>query len=178
MSRIVGALTLGVVLLVPTVARAQAALAGTVKDSSGAVLPGVTVEASSDALIEKARVAVTDGSGLYRIVDLVPGTYTVTFSLASFSTFKREGVELSGSLTATIDAELRPGSISETIVVSGTVVGVDVQSPRRQQVLDREVITQLPVSRTFFGLAALTPGIDVALDAQDAGGINAGQVNS
>jgi hypothetical protein len=178
MSRIVGALTLSVVFLIPAMVHAQASIAGTVKDSSGAVLPGVTVEASSDVLIEKVRIAVTDGSGLYRIVDLVPGTYTVTFSLASFSTFKREGLELSGSLTATIDAELRPGSIAETVVVTGTVVGVDVQSPRRQQVLDRAVITDLPVARTFFGLAALTPGIEVGLNAQDGGGINAPQVNS
>jgi hypothetical protein len=178
MTRIVGVLTLSVVLLVPVVAHAQASLTGTVKDSSGAVLPGVTVEAASDALIEKARIAVTDGSGQYRIVDLVPGTYRVTFTLASFSTVRHEAIELSGSVTALIDAELQPGNVAETVVVTAVPASVDLQSPRRQQVLDREVITQLPVSRTFFGLAALTPGIDIALDAQDAGGINAPQVNS
>jgi hypothetical protein len=178
MSRLVVALTIGVAVLVPASAHAQASIVGTVRDSSGAVLPGVTVEAASDVLIERARVAVTDGAGVYRIVDLVPGTYSVTFSLASFSTSRREGVELSGSFTATVDAELRPGNVAETVVVTAITSSVDLQSPRRQQVLDREAITQLPVARTFFGLAALTPGIDVALDAQDGGGINAPQVNS
>ena len=178
MPRIVRALTIGLLLLVPSAAHVQASVAGTVKDSSGAVLPGVTVEAASDVLIEKVRSAVTDGSGRYRIVDLVPGTYSVTFTLASFSTVRREAIELSGSLTALVDAELQPGNVSETVVVTAVPASVNLQSPRRQQVLDREVITQLPVSRTFFGLAALTPGIDIALDAQDAGGINAPQVNS
>src|SRR5262245_31819328 len=91
-------------LLLPTIALAQAVIAGTVKDSSGAVLPGVTIEATSPALIEKARFAVTDGSGQYRVEDLRPGTYTVSFSLTGFNTFKREGVELTGSFTATISA--------------------------------------------------------------------------
>jgi hypothetical protein len=178
MSRFVVGLAITLVVVVPVSVLAQASIVGTVRDSSGAILPGVTVEAASDVLIEKARVAVTNGSGVYRIVDLVPGVYQVTFTLASFSTHKREGLELSGSFTATVDAELRPGNLAETVVVSAITTGVDLQSPRRQQVLDRETITQLPVARSFFGLAALTPGIDVALDAQDGGGINAPQVNS
>ena len=96
--------------LVPSTAFAQAVIAGTVKDSSGAVLPGVTVEAASPALIEKVRTAVTDGTGQYRVEDLRPGTYTVTFTLQGFSTFKREGIELTGSFTATINADLKVGS--------------------------------------------------------------------
>src|SRR5688572_25812646 len=88
---------LGIVILAPSIALAQASIAGVARDASGAVLPGVTVEASSPALIEKVRSAVTDGSGQYRIVDLRPGTYAVTFSLTGFSSVKREGVELTGT---------------------------------------------------------------------------------
>ena len=89
----------------PAAACAQASIAGVVKDSSGAVLPGVTVEAASPALIEKTRTVVTDGTGQYRIVDLRPGTYTVTFTLSGFSTVKREGIELTGSFAATVNAD-------------------------------------------------------------------------
>src|SRR3954463_6209259 len=93
----------GVLVLLPTAAFAQATLAGVAKDASGAVLPGVTVEASSPALLEKARSAITDGTGQYQIVNLRPGTYTVTFTLSGFSTIKREGVEISGVATYTIN---------------------------------------------------------------------------
>src|SRR5262245_65231495 len=112
-------------VLLPTIAYAQATITGTVKDSSGAVLPGVTVEASSPALIEKVRTVVTDGGGQYRVVDLRPGTYAVTFSLAGFSTVRREGIELSGSLTATVNADLRVGTLEETITVTGDSPIVD-----------------------------------------------------
>src|SRR3954466_8230795 len=115
-------------LLVPAVSYAQASIAGTVKDPSGAVLPGVTVEASSPALIEKVRSVVTDGTGQYRIVDLRPGTYAVTFTLTGFSPIKREGIELSGSFVATVNADLRVGSVEETVTVSGVSPVVDVQS--------------------------------------------------
>ena len=100
---------LGFVVMFPSSASAQASITGVVKDASGAVLPGVTVEASSPDLIEKARTATTDDGGRYRIVDLRTGTYTVTFTLPGFATVRREGVVLSGSFTATIDAELRSG---------------------------------------------------------------------
>src|SRR5204862_5954394 len=95
------------------------AIAGVAKDTTGAVLPGVSVEASSPALIEKVRTVVTDTEGQYKIVDLRPGTYTVTFTLAGFSTVKREGIELSASFTATVNAELRVGALEETVTVSG-----------------------------------------------------------
>src|SRR5437868_4716778 len=98
-------------LAAPAVARAQSAIAGVVKDASGAVLPGVTVEAASPALIEKVRSVTTDGSGQYKVVDLRPGAYSVTFSLPGFSTVKRDGVELAGSFTATVNADLRVGSV-------------------------------------------------------------------
>src|SRR5215470_4221931 len=94
-------------LFLPATVWAQAAIAGVVRDSSGAVLPGVTVDAASDALIEKVRAAVTDATGQYRIVDLRPGSYTVTFSLPGFATFKREGIELSGTFTATVNADMK-----------------------------------------------------------------------
>src|SRR3954469_23640315 len=96
-------------LVVPTAAYAQASITGVVKDTSGAVLPGVTVEASSPALIEKARPVLTDGTGQYRIEDLRPGSYAVTFTLAGFSTIRREGIELTGSFVASINTELRVG---------------------------------------------------------------------
>src|SRR3989442_542855 len=101
--------------MVPAAAYAQVALAGTVKDASGAVLPGVTVEAASPVLIEKTRTAVSDATGQYRIESLTPGTYTVTFTLSGFSTLKREGVELSGNGVITINADLKVGGVAETI---------------------------------------------------------------
>ena len=115
-----------VVGLFPSILYAQASITGTVKDALGALLPGVTVEASSPALIEKVRSAVTDGTGQYRIVDLRPGTYAVTFTLAGFSSVKREGIELTGSFTATVNADLQVGSIAETVTVSGAAPMVDV----------------------------------------------------
>src|SRR5713101_4672716 len=113
------------VLLLPVAAHAQAAITGVAKDVSGGVLPGVTVEAASPVLIEKVRAAVTDGTGQYRIVDLRPGTYTVTFTLTGFSTVKREDIELTGAFTATVNADLKVGTVQETITVSGETPIVD-----------------------------------------------------
>ncbi len=144
-------------VLVPTAAYAQASITGTVKDTSSAVLPGVSVEAASPVLIEKIRTAVTDGTGQYRIVDLRPGSYTVTFTLPGFSTFKREGIELEGSFTATVNAELRVGAIEETITVTGETPIVDVQSVRRQVTLANDVITAIPASRSYAGIMQLIP---------------------
>lgn len=149
------ALTLFV--LAPAIAFAQASITGVVKDSSGAVLPGVTVEASSPDLIEKSRVAATDDGGRYRIVDLRTGTYTVTFTLNGFGPVRREGIQLSGSFTATIDAELKVGGVQETVTVTGESPIVDVQSIRRQTVIDNEVITSLPATRSYNSLMQLMP---------------------
>src|SRR5262245_26373933 len=106
-------------MLLPRVVAAQttAGITGVARDASGAVLPGVTVEASSPALIEKVRTAITDGQGQYTITDLRPGTYTVTFTLTGFSTYKREGVDLSAGFTAAVNAELRVGALQETVTV-------------------------------------------------------------
>ena len=131
-------------LVTPSVVFAQASITGTVRDTSGAVLPGVTVEATSPALIEKARTATTDGNGQYRIVDLRAGQYTVTFTLPGFSTVKREGIALEGTFTATINADMRVGELTETITVTGESPIVDVQSVRRQMVLDNEIISAIP----------------------------------
>ena len=135
-------------VLLPALAFAQASITGVVKDSSGAVLPGVTVETSSPALIEKTRTAVTDGSGLYRILDLRPGTYTVTFSLPGFSSVKRDGIELSGSFIASINADMKVGGVAETITVSGETPIVDVQSVKRQTTISNETLTTVPTARS------------------------------
>src|SRR5215203_3419169 len=112
-------------VLMPTIAFAQATITGTVKDASGAVLPGVNVEASSPVLIEKVRTVVTDGEGRYQLVELRPGTYSVTYSLAGFSTFNRDGLVLAANFAATINAELRVSAVEETIVVTGATPLVD-----------------------------------------------------
>ena len=146
-------------VVVPTAAFSQAVIAGTVKDASGAILPGVVVEATSPALIEKVRTAVTDGTGQYRIEDLRPGVYTVTFTLQGFSTFRREGVELSGSFTATINADLKVGALAETITVTGETPVVDVQSARREVTLNSDAIKSIPTVRSYNALVIVVPGV-------------------
>ena len=150
------------VIIIPSVAAAQGSIAGSVRDASGAVLPGVTVEASSPALIEKTRSVVTDGTGQYKIVDLRPGTYTVTFALPGFSTVRRDGIELNGAFTATVNADLRVGAVAETITVSGETPIVDIQSTTRQQVLDHGVIDSVPTGRLVQNLGVLLPGVSVS----------------
>jgi hypothetical protein len=130
-----------------------------VRDTSGAVLPGATVEAGGPALIERARTAVSDGSGQYRITDLPPGTYSVTFSLSGFTRVVREAVVLSGSGVTTINADLRVGALEETITVTGETPVVDVQSTRREMVINAETLATAPVTRTYGALLAAIPGI-------------------
>jgi hypothetical protein len=154
------AVLLGALLLAPAGVHAQTAtIAGVVTDASGAVLPGVTVEASSPVLTEKVRSVATDGTGQYRIVALPPGTYSVTFTLPGFSIVKRDGVQLTGAITADIDVQLRVGGLEETITVSGESPIVDVQSARRQQVIDGEVLQTLPTSRSYNDVLQLVPGV-------------------
>src|SRR5713226_5829122 len=149
-------------LAIPAAAFAQqtnGGIAGVARDASGAVLPGVTVEASSPVLIERVRVVTTDGEGRYNIVDLPPGTYTVAFSLVGFSTAKREGLELSSGFTATVNIEMRVGSLEETITVSGSSPIVDTQNVRKQVVATRDVLDALPTStKSIYTLVALAPG--------------------
>src|SRR5262245_54147885 len=157
--RTVSGFVLAVVVLFPALASAQATIAGTVRDTSGAILPGVTVEASSPVLIEKVRTAVTDGSGQYQVVNLRPGTYTVTFSLAGFSTVRREGIELTAASVANISADLRVGTLEETITVTGESPIVDVQSTSRNQTLSSEVLSAVPATRGYNALVFLVPSV-------------------
>jgi hypothetical protein len=156
--------------LFPTSAFAQASLTGIVRDTSGAVLPGVTVDAASPVLIEGVRSAFTDGTGRYRIENLRPGTYVVTFALPGFATVQREGITLTGTFVATVNAELRVGAVEETVTVTGESPVVDVQSTGRQRVLDREVIDVVPSNRSISFTAGLMPGITRS-GRHDVGGI-------
>jgi hypothetical protein len=167
-------LTLGAALAVfvmsSGLAHAQPMITGVVKDTSGAVLPGVTVEASSPALIEKTRSVTTDGTGQYRIVDLRPGDYTVTFSLSGFNTSKREGVKLEGSFVATINADLRVGALTETITVSGESPIVDVQSSQTTRTIESGTFAAIPSSRGYAAVTVLMPGISA--QGADVGGVS------
>src|SRR5215831_11240346 len=129
------------VAFTPTLARAQATLAGVVRDASEAVLPGVTVEVSSPVLIEKVRTATTDGTGQYRLTQLPPGTYSMTVTLTGFTTVKREGIEVTGSGVIPINVALRVGAVAETVTVTGETPVVDTQSARRQSVLSNDIIS-------------------------------------
>ena len=162
--------TLGA-LAMPSVVFAQASIGGSVKDTSGAVLPGVTVEASSPSLIEKARSVVTDGSGQYLIVDLRPGTYSVTYTLPGFNGVKRDGIELTGSFAATVNVEMRVGAVEETVTVSAESPTVDVQNTRQQRVMGKDIIDAIPTGRTHFNATVLIPGI-ATTGPQDVGGTN------
>jgi hypothetical protein len=157
-------------VVVPAMAYAQASITGVVRDSSGAVLPGVSVEASSPALIEGTKSVVTDATGQYRIVDLRPGVYAVTFSLQGFSTFKRDGIELTATFVATVSADLKVGAVAETITVSGETPVVDVQSSQAVRTIDNEVLAGIPSSRTYAAVTVLMPGINA--QGADVGGVS------
>jgi hypothetical protein len=152
-------------MFLPARAGAQQAsgISGLVRDTSGAVLPGVTVEAASPALIEKVRIVVTDSEGRYTIVDLRPGTYAVTFTLAGFATVRREAVELPGGFVATVNADLQVGTLEETITVTGATPLVDVQTVQQQSSVSDELLAALPTAtRTWGTLATLVPGMNFA----------------
>src|SRR3954454_25019691 len=170
---VAGAAALACILWLPAAAQAQSAIAGVVKDTSGAILPGVTVEAASDVLIEKTRSVITDGEGAYRIVDLRPGTYSVTFTLPGFQTFKRDALDLPANFTATINADLKVGALEESVTVSGASPVVDVSSNVKSQVLNREVLDAVPSARTIQSLGQLVVG--VSLSSPDVGGSRAMQ---
>jgi hypothetical protein len=169
-----GTLVLGCALVVPWIASAQSTttgtIAGTVKDTTGAVLPGVTVEAASPALIEKMRSVTTDAQGNYKILELRPGTYTVTFTLGGFGTVKREGLELATGFTANVSIEMRVGGLAETVTVTGASPVVDVQTNRYQQVLPRETWDALPTGKNLTSYVSLTLGATTSPSSQDVGG--------
>ena len=168
-------LVLACLVLWPADAAAQSEITGVVRDGLGSVLPGVTVEAASPALIEKARAAVTDGEGNYRIVSLRPGVYKVTFTLPGFATVIREGIELTSNFTASVNADLKVGAIEETITVTGESPIVDTQSITTRHVMTREVLDVLPTGRNIQAVGIMIPGTALALGgggalSRDVGG--------
>jgi hypothetical protein len=169
----VGVLVITGLLLAPRVTSAQA-IGGTVTDATGNVLPGVTVEARSPALIEQVRTVITDGSGVYQVADLRPGTYTVTFTLTGFSTLVREGIELTSGFTANIDVQLRVGALEETVVVTGATPLVDVSNVTKNTVATREIIDTIPAARSFQGLGVLIPGIVLGVRPTTSSRMSAG----
>jgi hypothetical protein len=152
---------------------AQSAIAGVVRDTTGGVLPGVSVEASSEVLIEKVRVAATDDQGQYRIIDLRPGIYVVTFSLSGFTTVRQERLELPASFTLTVNAEMSVGELQEAVVVTGAAPTVDIHTATTTQVVAREVWDSLPSARNVQAVAQLMPG--VRMSVSDVGGSQAMQ---
>jgi hypothetical protein len=160
-----------VCLAVPSIAAAQSAIAGIVRDTSGAVLPGVTVEASSPALIEKMRTAVSNEAGQYRIVDLRPGIYTVTFRLTGFNTVVRENIALEANFTAPVNVEMRVGALEESVTVTGESPIVDVQTSHRREVVTQELIESIPTGRNFQLMAGTVPAVSTGVF--DVGGSSA-----
>jgi hypothetical protein len=167
-------LVIALALLLPVAARAQgigaASIVGVVKDASGAVLPGVTVEAASPVLIEKVRSAVSDAEGRFQIAELRSGTYTVTFTLAGFTTYKRDGLQLPPNFVATVNADLKVGEISETIVVSGQSPLVDTRSVSKAQVISQEQLAALPTAKSVGSMLAFVPGAVSPANGVDSGG--------
>ena len=159
-TRSISSLALAVVLvLAPGTVMAQSSIAGQVTDETGGVLPGVAVEAASEALIEGSRIAFTDGQGQYSIIDLRPGAYTVTFTLQGFSTLQRQDVEVVAGVAVPIDAQLSVGSLTETITVSGATPVVDIQQATQRSVINRETIQALPTNRTTHTVGMILPGM-------------------
>ena len=166
-------------LLLPATARAQSAIAGQVTDGTGLVLPGVTVEAASPALIEGSKTSVSDGQGRYTVDNLRPGTYTVTFSISGFATLVREGIELRSNFTAPISVQMTVGALTESVTVSGASPLVDVQRTVSQQVLTRDQMDVLPTGRNNWSVGMTLPAMSSRTSAggavSDVGGIGGGQ---
>jgi hypothetical protein len=158
------------VLMTPAAALAQigSGISGVVRDSSGAVLPGVTVEAASAVLIEGSRTTMTDSSGQYQIIDLRPGDYVVTFTLPGFRTVRREGIRLAAAFTATVNTDLQVGQLEESITVTGESPLVDVRGSVSQSVMTRETLDTIPTGRDPFAVGQLIPG--VTTNTPDVGG--------
>jgi hypothetical protein len=168
-----GVIALVCLMVSPNAARGQSAFTGVARDSTGAILPGVTVEASSPVLIEKVRTAITDERGSYRIPDLRPGTYVLEFSLPGFSTFKRE-IELQSNFTATVNVELEVGTVTETLTVSAErLLVTDIENNQKIQILPREVLDSVPTAHTIQSVGQLITG--VTLSAPDVAGSRAMQ---
>jgi hypothetical protein len=165
------AMVAAIVFALPHLAVAQnlGTVTGAAKDASGAVLPGVSVEVSSPALIERVRTATTDGTGLYRIINLPPGVYTVSFTLPGFNTVKREQVQVQAGFTVTIDGEMKVGAVQETVTVTGESPVIDVQSAAATRSVSAEAFKELPSSGSWLQMASLVPAIRASV--QDVGGV-------
>lgn len=146
-------------ILVAALASAQSRIAGVVTDESGAVLPGVAVEAASSVLIEKVRTAVTDGQGRFDIANLRAGDYTVTFTLPGFNVVKREGLTVPDNFTATANAVLKLGTLDETVIVTGASPVVDVRQVQQTQVVPRDLLDALPTGRNFRSMGSLITAV-------------------
>jgi hypothetical protein len=163
-------------VLTPVIASAQTStISGTVKDASGGVLPGVTVEVSSPALIEKTRSTVTSGDGAYSILALRPGVYSVKFELPGFAIVVREGVELTSDFTATINVDLKVGTLEETLTVTGESPIVDTSNITQRVVMTQEVRDALPTGRNIQAVGIMIPGTTLAVGgggalSRDVGG--------
>ena len=172
---VVAALVFGVCLILfPSPVAAQGTIAGQVTDSTGSVMPGVTVEASSPVLIEAGRSTVSDGQGRYQIAALRAGTYKVTYSLAGFRTVIREGIALTAGFVATVNIQLSVGSIEETITVAGASPIVDVQSVTTQTVMTREVLDAVPTGRNIQAIGILIPGMGLQVGGGAAYSVDVG----
>jgi hypothetical protein len=170
---VVSSVTLAWLLVVASGVSAQTSannVVGVVRDTTAGVLPGVSVEVASPALIEKVRTTITDAEGQYRILSLPPGVYTVTFTLQGFNTVKREGIQLTANFTATVNVDLRVGSIEESVTVTGDSPIVDIENTATRNVISRDVVDSVPTGKAIAGYAALTPGIILPATAQDVGG--------
>jgi Carboxypeptidase regulatory-like domain len=163
---------LGSLVVFPAAAYAQASIVGTVRDASGGVVPGTTVEASSPVLIEKTRSVVSSATGQYAIEDLRPGIYTVTFSLTGFSTVVRSGIELTGRFVATVNAEMKVGSLSETVTVTGETPVIDVSTALNEQTISGQTVADIPSSRQYSAFTQLVPAVNV--QGNDVGGSSPG----
>ena len=166
--RVAVAVLVALLIMIPRAIFAQSTIAGLVTDTTGAVLPGVTVEASSPALIEKVRTATTDGEGRYTIANIRPGLYAVAFTLAGFSTVKRDGIEVASNVSVPLNVQLKVGALEETVTVSGATPVVDVQQAAQRQVLARDVLDALPTARALYSTGAIVPGLK--LTRPDMGG--------
>jgi len=154
------ALLLAVSLVVSSTAvLAQAAITGVVLDSSGAAVAGVVIEVTSPELIEKLRTTISDGNGRYRLENLRPGTYSVRFAHAGLSEIERDGIELTGSFTATVDATLEIGPLSDTITVTTETSPLDVHGAKRELTLSDEIVRAIPTARSYNALVVLIPGV-------------------
>src|SRR6266849_2167389 len=147
-----------VLVVVPSLASAQSTISGVVKDASGAVIPGVSVEAASEVLIERSRTVVTSGDGRYTVVDVRPGLYTMTFALPGFSTVKQQ-VTVPANVSVPVDAEMKVSSLEETLTVEARVATVDVENVAHPAVLSRADMDAIPSARNMQSLGSYVPGV-------------------